>query len=200
MASAALISRPRLAAGKVVYWVLWCSTLHMLSCCVSSCRLLENNIVRKVRSASSPFWHTKCGEGIECADNFIDAAFVDDEAIVLIVSSPRVLQRAIQVLSNVLPDTFRRFRLDINWAPGKTEGLLALRGKHASDVRESYRFNEGPRSSEHCRRVQALGFCNSCKPFQCSVCPCPRLNCMWCVRPIGVQSLRQPRPEIQSET
>ena len=99
-------------------------------------RLLEANIILKVRSCNGPFWHPDLTGSDHVDDNVIDAAFVDDEAVVLIARTPRLLQRAIKILLDVLPETFRRCKLEINWAPGKTEGLLVLRGKHATEVRE----------------------------------------------------------------
>ena len=43
----------------------------------------------------------------------------------------------------ILPKTFAQFGLSINWAPNKTEAVLLLRGKGASNVRESYCHSDG---------------------------------------------------------
>ena len=53
--------------------------------------------------------------------------------------SPRALRDAIKILMEILPDTFRKFRLQINWSPRKTEAAMVWRGKHATEVRESFR-------------------------------------------------------------
>ena len=87
---------------------------YALAVRVLHARLLESNIVLRVRSCTSPFWHSSKGENSGVEENIIAATFVDDQAIVLMASSPRILQRAIKVLLDILPDTFRRFRLDIN--------------------------------------------------------------------------------------
>eukprot|EP00973_Karenia_brevis_P083741 11619647-Karenia_brevis.AAC.1 len=44
---------------------------------------------------------------------------------------------------DILFTTFSSFHLDINWNKGKTEGVVALRGHRAVEVRESWRQADG---------------------------------------------------------
>lgn len=71
-------------------------------------RLLEANIVLKVWSCNGPFWYPDWTGSDHVDDNVIDAVFVDDEAVVFIARTPRLLQRAIKILLDVLPETFQR--------------------------------------------------------------------------------------------
>ena len=64
-------------------------------------------------------------------EDVIDAAFVDDECLVLLATSPRVLDAAIQVLLRILVTTFANLHLEINFHPGKSEALLFYCGKGA---------------------------------------------------------------------
>ena len=84
----------------------------------------------------------------ECCENHtgtdvVDAAFVDDECLVLLASSPRALDLAIKVLLRTLVGTFRNLHLAINWKPGKTEALLCYHGKRAVSAREQWRTASG---------------------------------------------------------
>ena len=57
-----------------------------------------------------------------------DTTYVDDEALLLIASSPANLDRAIDKLLHVLVEAFGKYSLTINWAPGKAEAMLKYRG------------------------------------------------------------------------
>ena len=65
-----------------------------------------------------------------------DATYVDDEALILLAKSPRLLDEGIEVLLNTLVGVFRKFGLSINWALGKTEIMLRYRGTGATDGQE----------------------------------------------------------------
>ena len=64
-----------------------------------------------------------------------EITYVDDEAIHLAATSSTSLMIAIPVLMRHLCKTFAYFGFQINWKPGKTECVLALRGKRAQETR-----------------------------------------------------------------
>ena len=65
-----------------------------------------------------------------------DVTYVDDEAAFLMHSSPLVLAQQVVTLLAVIRATFARFGFVINWAAGKTELMLKLRGCRATRARE----------------------------------------------------------------
>ena len=70
-----------------------------------------------------------------------EVTYVDDDAIHLAASAPKVLMRAIPFLMLHLCRIFSYFGFCINWKPGKTECFLNLRGKHAQLERDKKRAN-----------------------------------------------------------
>ena len=64
---------------------------------------------------------------------------MDDSAIALIASTPRALLCAITVLMRVLTNSFSKYALKINFAKGKTEALMKLRGRNAVKTLDSLR-------------------------------------------------------------
>jgi hypothetical protein len=71
--------------------------------------------------------------------NVLDAAFIDDECLVLVSASAKSLRKSIDILLESLVTIFSFLRLEINWNPGKTEAFLTFRGKNAVKIRESLR-------------------------------------------------------------
>ena len=65
---------------------------------------------------SSPFWANEQDNAGDTHDHFhvLDAAFVDDQAIILVANGHWVLSRAISLLLDILTDVFGKFRLEIN--------------------------------------------------------------------------------------
>ena len=72
------------------------------------------------------------GDGIDDCEELVEATYVDDEAIYLSANSPKALAAAVQETLAVLQQEFARFAFKINWAKGKTEMMLRLRGKNAT--------------------------------------------------------------------
>jgi hypothetical protein len=106
--------------------------------------LETEGIVLKLAYRAGPFW----GDVREMDDsseeqNVLDATFVDVECLILTAKSPKLLLKAVRIALRVLTKVFKCYRLDINWNPGKTEGLLRLRGKHAAELLDSLRNSEG---------------------------------------------------------
>ena len=67
--------------------------------------------------------------------------YVDDEALIIIAKTAALLDKSIDIMLSTLVDTFSKFSLKINWAPGKTEMMLKYRGKHAAAALERRRVN-----------------------------------------------------------
>ena len=88
----------------------------------------------------SPFWGQDKGWDGNVHDNhshshiekLADATFVDDQAIVLLAKTPKKLDSAISATLHIIVEVFRKFCLVVNWAPGKSEGLLRYRGSGAT--------------------------------------------------------------------
>ena len=70
-----------------------------------------------------------------------DCTFVDDEAVVLLAKSPKTLDKSIDCLLSTLVGVFSNFCLKINWAPGKSEGMLSYKGHGATAAFESRRVD-----------------------------------------------------------
>ena len=77
------------------------------------------------------------------AEHTVDATFVDDEAIILIAKSPKLILSVLSRVLEVLVTTSAKLRMLINWSPGKTEAFLALRGKNSTQVRETLCCSDG---------------------------------------------------------
>ena len=73
----------------------------------------------------------------------LDAAFVDDECIVIVARNGKTLDKAIDIMLANVFDAFENAHLEINTLPGKTEALLKYRGKNSSALRERRRGVDG---------------------------------------------------------
>jgi exonuclease III len=103
--------------------------------------LVQHDVILYVKNCSTrPFW---AADGIQTSfskdclvdNNFsqtLEITYVDDEAIHIAASSPKVLMAAIPIVMRHLCQVFAYFGFKINWKPGKTECFLTLRGKHAN--------------------------------------------------------------------
>ena len=65
-----------------------------------------------------------------------DATFVDDEAVYLVNASPIQLCLDMETVLGVVETTFAESGFQINWAAGKTEVMVKLRGARAGRARE----------------------------------------------------------------
>ena len=80
--------------------------------------------------ATAAFW----GEAPELCSAEIpvrDCTFVDDECIFVVKRTACQVQHCAPALIRILSTVFNSFGLNLNWNPGKTEGMLSMRGKHA---------------------------------------------------------------------
>ena len=116
-----------------------------------------DNITLAVRSTTqSPFW---VAGGAECTfaksdladesfEKVVEITYVDDEALHVAATSPKILMTAIPTVMRHLCQTFGYFGFRINWKPGKTECFLSLRGKHAQ-VQKDKLLKENGATSIH---------------------------------------------------
>ena len=74
------------------------------------------------------FWSSSSGDD-DTSECVVDVTFVDDECIMIAAKSPALLDKAIDATVKALTKVYSLLRLDINWAPGKTECFLVYRGK-----------------------------------------------------------------------
>lgn len=101
--------------------------------------LLEAGIVMRLAPGTSEFW---CDDGpaAEHGDDgdearsvpVVDAAFVDDECLMLTAASPALLDTAVDALLAIVHRIYKLLRLEVNWKPGKTECFLHYRGRGAA--------------------------------------------------------------------
>ena len=117
-----------------------------LAISVLQARLRESGMVMNIKFTTGAFWQSSQPDASSSDSSdaeVLDAIFIDNTIILLVASSPQKLKIAITALLAILLSTFSKFKLSINWGQNETEAFLMLRGKHASDVRESFRQPDG---------------------------------------------------------
>ena len=73
----------------------------------------------------------------------LGAAFVDDEAIAILAKPPAQLDKSVKLVLKHVVRICTQMRLEINWSPGKTEGLLRYRGHGGAKRLEQKRRSDG---------------------------------------------------------
>ena len=116
--------------GATIFNTVYTVALDMLHW-----ELEKANIVLRIQVPGEAFWQTADPDNEDC-DNVVDAAFVDDECVVLVARTAATLDTAINSLLIVLVDIFSVLHLQVNWKPGKTECLFKYRGSGAIARRE----------------------------------------------------------------
>eukprot|EP00973_Karenia_brevis_P008750 1182658-Karenia_brevis.AAC.1 len=117
--------------GALVFNLLYAAALDALRCACKSegvtlkIKVLEKGClwqkrVREVKDNEEP-----CGEDITVDE----VTYVDDEAILCTSRSPTKLITGMKNTAKVLEKTFQKFGMVVNWGPGKTEAMIALRGQ-----------------------------------------------------------------------
>ena len=113
------------------------------ACCLKRFRerLLGAGLVLhlKTEDDEKAFWsddagtpHVSFAEGQGC--EVVEATFVDDEEIYLTAATAHSLSIVIDTMLECLDEEFRRFAFRINYAKGKTELMVIMRGKSARRV------------------------------------------------------------------
>ena len=106
-------------------------------------RLAQENIVLKVTVPDQGTFFCSREPSEQETTDVVDATFVDDECIAIVGTTPRVLERAIDVLLDTVTTIFRMLHLNINFGSNKTEAILLYRGKLATQCREKWRQADG---------------------------------------------------------
>ena len=109
-------------------------------------RMKKHDIIFRTPAPREAFWTTD-DDTTQPDREIVDAAFVDDESVMLLSRSPKALSLAIDILLEIIYDTFSGFHLDINWNRGKSEAVVAL----LASTRSKYERNGG-------RKIVPLGF------------------------------------------
>ena len=102
-------------------------------------------------ASSRPFWSaapparvvTELGAPFD--HELFEVTYVDDEAIKIVASSPRVLCELVPVFMQAPASIFSYFGFKVNWSPGKTECFLTLRGRGSEVLRRKVSAQGGIR-------------------------------------------------------
>ena len=94
--------------------------------------LVQAGIVLQVRCDDAAPWRPAPPGADGVPTNVLDAAFVDDTALILFAASSRLLDSAIETLLKHVQDHYTVLNLEINWNVGKTEAFLIYRGHEAA--------------------------------------------------------------------
>ena len=103
--------------------------------------LLKDDVVLRVSRPGGAFWLPPSSNTGAQDVPVIDATFVDDDAIVLVAPTPRLLDHAISRLLEITVQVFSLLSLRINWKPGKSEAMLKYRGRRACKHYEARRID-----------------------------------------------------------
>jgi len=137
--------------GSIVFNVVYAVALNRLRTWMREAGVI---LVVKV-NGSSPFWASDAASAppsLEshgaAADNeheVVEVTYVDDETVMLASASPGKLLAASRRLMTELCAIFVALGLKVNFAKGKTEALLTLRGKKSRALNEKLRQPDGTR-------------------------------------------------------
>ena len=84
-----------------------------------------------IHESPEAFWAQE-GTDMSSPHSAIDAAFVDDECLVILAPSPHQLDVSIEKLLVSVVRVFKVLSLGINWKSGKSERTFKHRGKRAA--------------------------------------------------------------------
>ncbi|CAK0907096.1 unnamed protein product [Prorocentrum cordatum] len=80
-------------------------------------RLAQEGLTLRLPDAPATFW-ADVGPPSTEQEDIVDAAFVDDEVVILLSESPAALARAVDALHGIITDAFGAFHLEVNWGKG----------------------------------------------------------------------------------
>ena len=116
-------------------------------------KLREEGIIMSLPSPSVELWERDTVEGTERArsqnvahcnvEEILDVYFVDDGCYMIANKHAAELVRQMRRLVATILSILSRYQLSVNMAKGKTEVMLALRGKKATAEREKLRGPDG---------------------------------------------------------
>ena len=134
--------------GAVIFNVVYAVALRRVRA-----KLREAGVLLVVKiTGDSAFW-APCAHAEPRAESrggeephdkeIVEATYVDDQAVTLASPSPIRLLRAARLLMAEVITIFTDLGLTINFGPGKTEALVALRGKQALRARRGLEQPDG---------------------------------------------------------
>eukprot|EP00973_Karenia_brevis_P055075 7656627-Karenia_brevis.AAC.1 len=103
---------------------------------------MEHGIALRVLVPDGAFWGPGNAER-DRETHVVDAAFVDDEAVVLVARTPQLLDAAIDIALDALVDIFDCLHLELNFKAGKSECLVKYRGTGAASHLNKRRQADG---------------------------------------------------------
>ena len=95
--------------------------------------LVNSDVVLHLANDGAAVWTPSPPCSTSPKTDVLDAAFVDDTVIILLSTSAKGLDSAIQILLSLLFRIYHLMNLEINLSPGKTEAILVYRGKGATE-------------------------------------------------------------------
>ena len=104
--------------------------------------LERHGVVLRLARAPDAFWGEPM-QGAAATQPTLDAAFIDDEALVVMAPLAKDLDASIDVLLETVLEVFDCLHLTLNAEPGKSEALLQYRGPEAVARREARRCADG---------------------------------------------------------
>ena len=119
------------------------NTSYSLALKLLKSRLSAAGITFKIKIPGGAFWDVRGNTDDLEEVEALDAAFVDDECLVVLARSPVEMDRAITIVLDTIQTIFRATAMQMNWSPGKTECLLRYRGRHAVRHLGQWRSAEG---------------------------------------------------------
>ena len=137
------------------------NSAYALALGMLSAQLADAGVALKLTVPSEAVCLTSSSPGVG-DENIVDAAFVDDECLVLMAPTPHELDMAIDTVLKSVTTVFSLLHLEINWAAGKTECFVKYRGHHAVRHREQWRTDDGKLSIPvpgSDRRLAIVGTC-----------------------------------------
>jgi hypothetical protein len=106
--------------------------------------LIAEGVLHTELSRHTPNILLPCASGsLGCCEG---TSYVDDCVFAIINASQEALIEQLQRAGKIVSDTFARHAFVLNFGPGKTEAVIALRGKGAKAIKLTFSIVKGPRS------------------------------------------------------
>lgn len=111
-------------------------------------KLLHKSIFLRLRSGDGKVHDPPGGWGLSSPSvhvdsHVIDATFVDGEAFMLCAAGPATLNSHINEVISALDQVFERFKMKITWTRGKSELMIAYRGRGVKTHKEALQSETG---------------------------------------------------------
>ena len=127
--------RQKCKLGGLIFNMIYAKALKALRAKLDRVHLM----LRLLLNSNIPLWTPHSLGSAETSltlHSVGEATFVDDECLMLCAKSPCDLDRKIDALLSLLIDEFGANGFHINFAKGKTEGIIVYRGKGAKHAKD----------------------------------------------------------------